>query len=48
MLDVSRFSQHLSYIQNFDQLSVIPVPHLNLQSFIGMGAKQDYLIWRQS
>ena len=46
-LDVSRFSQRFSFLANFDQIQVVPFPHLNLVNLVGMSQKQQYLIWRE-
>ena len=46
-IDNSRFSDRFSFFQNFDTIAVIPFPHLNLINCIGMGQKDDYLIWRE-
>ena len=46
-IDNSKFGKRFSFIQNFDKIAVIPIPHLNLINCIGMGMKQDYLIWRE-
>lgn len=43
----SSLSQRFSFISNFDHLTVIPIPHLNVMNCIGMGSKTDYLIWRE-
>ena len=47
MIDNSKFSDRFSFIQNFDSIAVIPFPHLNLINFVGMGQKNEYLIWRE-
>lgn len=39
-------TNRLAFISNFNHLTVIPIPHMNLMSLIGMGCKTDYLIWR--
>lgn len=40
-------SGRLSYTEDFNSISLSPLPHLNAVNFIGMGNKQDYLIWRE-
>ena len=34
-------------MNNYDTITVMPIPHLNLVNFIGMGNKKDQLIWRE-
>ena len=46
-IDNSKFSDRFSFIQNFNTISVIPFPHLNLINCVGMSNKHDYLIWRE-
>ena len=46
-LDNSKFSDRFSYVQNYDTISIVPFPHLNLINCIGMGQKHEYLIWRE-
>jgi len=36
-LDNSKFSDRFSYIQNFNYISIVPFPHVNLINCIGMG-----------
>ena len=48
LLDNSRFSDRFSFLSNFNEILVIPFPHMNLLNFVGMGQKQEYLIWRQT
>lgn len=43
----SSFSNRFSFISNFNHLTVIPIPHLNLVGCVGMSSKTDYLIWRE-
>jgi len=45
-IDNSRFSDRLSYIQDYNNIGVMPFPHLNLINGIGMDQKSHYLIWR--
>ena len=47
LIDISKFSQRFSFIQNFDNIAVIPFPHLNLINCVGMGQKNEYMIWRE-
>ena len=46
-LDDSKFGDRISFIQSFDNIVMIPFPHLNLLSCVGMGHKSEYLIWRE-
>ena len=47
LFDNSKFSERFSFIQNFDWIAVIPFPHLNVINCVGMGQKNEYLIWRE-
>lgn len=47
-IDISRFSKRISYLQDFNEISMIPYPHLNTIGFVGVGHKSEYLIWRES
>ena len=38
-LDVSRFSQRFSFLANFNQIQVVPYPHLNIVNLVGMAQK---------
>ena len=38
----------ISYIKDFNQLRMIPLPHRNTFKFFGMGQKSEYLLWRQN
>ena len=46
-LDISRFSQRITFLSNFNSIEVVPYPHLNLVNLVGMAQKQQYLIWRE-
>lgn len=46
-IDFSDFSQRLSYFTSFEKISMLPFPHRNTINFIGMGNKEEYLIWRE-
>lgn len=46
-ISVSKFSNRISFIQNFDKIAVVPFPHLNLLNCEGMGQKHEYMIWRE-
>ena len=46
-ISVSKFSNRIAFIQNFDNIAVIPFPHLNLINCEGMAQKHEYLIWRE-
>ena len=47
LIDNSLFTDRFSFIQNFDSIAVIPFPHLNLINCVGMGQKNEYLVWRE-
>ena len=36
-ISVSKFSNRIAFIQNFDKIAVVPFPHLNLLNCEGMG-----------
>ena len=38
----------LCFLPNFSNIEVLPFFHRNTFNFLGMGIKQDYLIWRES
>ena len=44
----SEFSGRLSYFTNLREISMLPFPHRNTINFLGMGKKEEYLIWRES
>jgi hypothetical protein len=46
-IDYSDFSQRVSYQTSFEKISMMPFPHRNTINFIGMGIKEEYLIWRE-
>ena len=47
MIDSSQFSDRISFIKDYDSIGVVPFPHLNRINCIGMGHKEEYLIWRE-
>ena len=46
LIDNSKFANSFSIIQSFDNIIMIPFPHLNLMNCVGMGHKSEYMIWR--
>jgi hypothetical protein len=34
-------------LKDFNDIEMVPVPHRNTINFLGMQAKQNYLIWRE-
>lgn len=46
-IDNSKFSDRVSFISDYDNIAVIPFPHINLINLVGMGSKHEYLIWRE-
>ena len=47
LIDNSKFADRISLIQSYDNIIMIPFPHLNILNCIGMGHKSEYLIWRE-
>ena len=47
LIEYNLFNERLAYIEDYDWLIVIPIPHLNTVNCIGMENKHDYLIWRE-
>ena len=47
IIDNSKFGDRVSLIQSYDNIIMIPFPHLNLLNCVGMGHKSEYLIWRE-
>ena len=37
----------VSLMQSYNDIIMIPFPHLNLLNCVGMGHKSEYLIWRE-
>ena len=46
-MDYSVFTERISFLQDFNQVVMMPLQHRNTINFLGMGQKQDYLIWRE-
>ena len=46
LINADKFSNRLSFIQDYNKIAVIPLPHLNLINFVGMGQKHEYIVWR--
>ena len=47
MIEYNKFNKRIAFMETYNKIVVIPLPHLNLINFIGMDNKQDYLIWRE-
>lgn len=47
-INISWTDDTLSLIKNIHSIAVMPMPHWNLISFVGMGSKSKYLIWKNS
>jgi len=47
-IDLSFETQTITFIKNYNEIVMIPIPHRNTINFMGMGPKEDYLIWRHS
>ena len=46
-MDKSKFSDRISFVQNYDKIAVIPYAHINLINCVGMANKHEYVIWRE-
>ena len=47
LIQKSRFGNRFSFIQSYNNIVIIPYPHLNVVRAVGMGQKHAYLIWRE-
>lgn len=47
LLSQSKFGNRFSFLNSYDELVVIPFPHVNLVECVGMGQKSEYMIWRE-
>lgn len=47
-IDFCHSSYRISFLKNFDNIEMVPVPHRNTINFLGMQPKQNYLIWRET
>ena len=45
-IDYNKYDQTISYMKNYSQIVMVPLPNRNTIKFFGMGNKKDYLIWR--
>ena len=46
-IDKSKFGSRYSFIQSYENIVVLPLPHLNLINCVGMDHKNEYMIWRE-
>jgi len=46
-VDNSMFSDRFSFVQDYNNIVVVPFPHLNHVNCVGMAQKHEYLMWRQ-
>jgi hypothetical protein len=46
-IDFCNSSYRISFLKDFDNIEMVPVPHRNTINFLGMQAKNNYLIWRE-
>ena len=46
-LSYSEFNQRMSFCKDFTRMQILPFAHRNTINFLGMGIRQDYLIWRE-
>ena len=37
----------MSFCKDFNTMQILPFAHRNTINFLGMGVRQDYLIWRE-
>ena len=47
LVSKNKFGNRFSFLQSYNNIVVIPFPHLNLVECVGMGLKNEYLIWRE-
>ena len=47
LVEYNLFNERLAYIEDYDWIIVIPIPHLNAVNCIGMENKHEHLIWRE-
>ena len=47
-LSVSKFNERISFLRDYNKISILPFCHRNTVTFLGMGSRDDYLIWRES
>ena len=38
----------MSIMSSLEEVFIMPIPHWNSMSFVGMGSKNQYLIWKES
>lgn len=48
LLNLAPNLNRLCFHPSYSTISLVPFYHRNTFSFIGMGPKQDYLIWRET
>lgn len=47
LVNKSNFGNRFSFLINYNEMAVVPFPHVNQIECIGMGQKARYLIWRE-
>ena len=47
-INKGRTADNISILINFNSIVMIPLPHYNLLSFVGMGARSEYLAFQES
>ena len=47
-VSISWTDDTISLLKNMHSVSIMPMPHWNMISFVGMGSKSKYLIWKNS
>ena len=40
-------NNRMSFFKDFNKMESLPIAHRNTINFLGMGVRQDYLIWRE-
>ena len=46
-LEYSPFTERISFMESYNSIVMLPFLHRNTINFIGMGQKQNYLLWRE-
>lgn len=46
-IDYSDYMQRISFLSDYEDIEIVPIPHRNQINFFGMRPKDDYMIWHQ-
>ena len=46
-LSMSQYNQRLSFVQDYNTISILPYCHRNTINFLGMSKRESYRIWRE-